>query len=1848
MKPVDSGRLLVPSSLRRVLPLALMAAGIAAFVLWRASPASAATFTVNSANDVDDGTCDLLHCSLREAINAANAAAGADTIGFAILGVGVQTIAPTSALPTITDPVTIDGYTQPGASENTLATGSDAVLLIQLDGSGSGSGTNGLTITGGGSTVRGLVINGFSKHGLELMTAGSNTVEGNFIGTNSAGTAADGNSGAGVFVNGVSGNTIGGTSPAARNLISGNNLNQSIGFAGIDITGTGNFVQGNYLGTNAAGNAAIPNARGGVIVRNNGNTIGGTASGAGNLVSGNTEHGIDLFGASNSVVQGNLVGTNAAGTAGLGNGRDGVRLVVGSNDQIGGTTPGVANVISANGWAGVHIFSGGTNTVQGNLIGTNAAGTADLGNGERGVFIEGSPNNTIGGTAAGARNTISGNNTHGVEIQGAAATGNTLLGNFIGTNSTGTAALGNTGAGVFVNGASNNTVGGTTPAARNVISGNNLNTSIGFGGVDIAGPDNFVQGNYLGTDVTGTAAIPNLRDGVFVRFESGNMVGGSAAGAGNLVSGNSEYGINIFAASNNTVQGNLVGTDAAGTADLGNGRDGVRVLIGTNNTIGGTTAGAANVISGNGWAGVHLFGGSTDLTTVQGNLIGTNAAGTADLGNSIDGVFIDASPNNTIGGTGAGAGNVISGNNSNGVSVQGASGNTIQGNFIGTDVTGTADLGNTVDGVRLAGVANTLIGGTESGGRNVISGNNSNGVYVEGCCGTNTIHGNYIGTNAAGTGDLGNSSYGVLILPAASGSSVNVGGAAAGAGNVISGNNLIGVQISGGGGPGNTIRGNYIGTNAAGTGDLGNSSDGIQIWNAPSNTIGGTAAGARNVISGNNNQGILISGAAATGNIVQGNYIGTDAAGTADLGNTNDGITIDVTSNTTIGGTDAGAGNVISGNNTNGVRIVLSNGTTVQGNRIGTNAAGTALLGNSQFGVYIDRAPSNTIGGTTAGAGNVISGNNNIGVLIEGLVADGNTVQGNYIGTDAAGTANLGNGAHGVFINGSSDNTIGGTAAGAGNVISGNNAYGVAISGGFNNAVQGNLIGTDAIGSSALANANSGVFILAHNTTIGGAQAGAGNTIAFNGGPGVTVGLGGGNVIRGNSIHSNGGLGIDLAGDGVTANDPGDGDTGPNELQNFPELVSASGAGTSVLVEGTLNSTPNTDFELDFYKNDECDPSLHGEGQTFLGSTTVTTDGSGNVSFSETVPGSLPAGKFVTGTATDPNGNTSELSLCTPPPPLVVTNANDSGAGSLRAAIQAANSTPGTNTIEFDIPGGDLTIDLASALPTVTQPVVIDGTTQPGYSGSPIVELNGAGAGATADGLRITAGGSTVRGLVVNRFGGDGIELLTGGGNTIRGNRIGTNVAGTTDLGNGSDGVRINGSAGNFIGGTGSGAANVISGNNSRGVAILGAGSTGNTIRGNKIGTNAAGTSGIANGVHGIGISLGASDNTIGGQGPNTIAFNGDDGVWVGAGTGNSIQRNAIHSNGGLGIDLGADGVTPNDTGDEDTGANELQNFPVLDAALSGSTSVLGSLDSAAETDYRLYFYHSPSCDPSGNGEGQTYLGSKVVTTDEDGLATFKATFNATVAVGRQITATAEDPQGNTSELSGCREVTLKPSLSIDDVTVDEGDAGTTAATFTVTRSGATGGSSTVNYATANGTAVAPGDYEATSGTLTFDPGDTSETIEVLVKGDTVDEANETFKVNLSGATDATISDSQGVGTINDDDPSPQISIDDVSMLEPDSGVVIMTFTVTLSNPSAQRVTVAYSTANGTAVVPSDYASASGTVSFGPGATTKTIKIGIKGDTTVEPDETFFVNLSGPTNATIADNQGQGTIQNDD
>jgi titin len=557
------------------------------------------------------------------------------------------------------------------------------------------------------------------------------------------------------------------------------------------------------------------------------------------------------------------------------------------------------------------------NVIQGNFIGTNPSGTRALGSG--GVILSGAINNLIGGTAPGEGNLISGFGDNVQLMDG--SSGNKIQGNKIGTDTTGTISLtlglAPFGNGVRITRANNNLIGGTEAGAGNLISGNPQDGVLFAPPIGISSTGNLIQGNKIGTDITGTVPLPNGGFGVELdRGANSNTIGGATDGAGNLISGNRSFGVIIGytqgLADNNFVQGNKIGTDITGTVALGNGDFSSGVVVeGAGNVIGGTSPGAGNLISGNAGDGVVLYLTTGPGNVVQGNRIGTNADGTKALGNGGAGVRVTGPTYSaTIGGTADGAGNLISGNGGDGVLINNPRSQFIpqpqpilvQGNLIGTDVTGQLPLGNGGRGVNIVEGYSDVIGGPSPGTQNSIAFNNGDGVFV-------------------------NSGSGELIR-----------------GNSIIANGGRGITIAAND---TTVQGNFIGTDVSGDLGLGNGSDGIAILNASNTMVGGTTSATANVIAANGGSGVLISGVNAKSNLIEGNFIGTDASATINLGNAADGVTIRGASNNTIGGMAAGAGNTIAFNGNDGVLVDTGTGNAILSDLIfSSDNLGIELINN--------------------------------------------------------------------------------------------------------------------------------------------------------------------------------------------------------------------------------------------------------------------------------------------------------------------------------------------------------------------------------------------------------------------------------------------------------------------------------------------------------------------------------------------------------------------------------------------------------------------------------------------------------------------------------------------------------------------------------------------------------------------------------------------------------------------------------------------------------------------------------------------------------------------------------------
>ena len=1240
----------------------------------------------------------------------------------------------------------------------------------------------------------------------------------------------------------------------------------------------------------------------------------------------------------------------------------------------------------------------GNNVVAGNFIGTNAAGLAAASNGA-GIYVQGGNTNTIGGTTAADRNVISGNDSVGLRVD---TLGNTVSGNYIGTDRTGLVDLGNAGDGVVVLGTSN-TVGGTAAGAENTISGN-TQAGVLFGG----GSTNTMQRNFVGPGADGVTGVPNGTGVIVQSFSDTNAIG--TPGNGNDIEGNTTDGIVIFDSADNTVESNSI---------IANGGDGIATGTGADDaTFGG------NSINLNSGLGIDL--GLDGLTP--------NDAGDADSGSNGLQNFPEV-------------GNVI---------VDSGGDATVE-LFLDSTASSSFDVGlytsSTCDG----------------------SGNGEGESFIT----TATVN-----TNASGDG--GSKLTGVTgIAPGdiVTATATSPGGDTSEFSACFTAKSSILVDTTADSGAG-SLRQGILDANSAGGADL------IEF------DITGLAPHTINPITAlpDITDLVTIDGTTEPDFTPPTRAIEIDGSGLPDNtlglhlasgsgGSTIRGLAVNRFTNASVVGDSVGL-------------AVDSDGNTIVGDYLGTDPVGATAAGND-IGLKVT-GNGNTIGSASAGDANVLSANESFGLLVNG--GDTNVVKGNLIGVGADGTTDLGNSNTGVSVQGTapSGNVVGGVAAGERNVISGNST-GVYIDGAATGTdLRGNLLGTNA--TETLARPNTLWGVLLENGTLTTVRD---NLIANSGTTGIRVstGSGSGNSFNQNRIRDTGGLGIDLAksGDGnnvVTANDTDDGDSGPNSLQNFP-VIDRAVVGNSgyTAIKGTLNSSASGTFTIEAFAQGACNASGNGEGATFLEDVTLSTDPGGDVTFEIAVPSGVAVGDAITTTATNSTtGNTSEFSACKTAEEGLVVNSAAAGGDNLCDAICTFSDAlddafaPGDDTILFDITGGAQTIEPVGPFGPVPPDTTIDATLQGGSTSTVKgITLDGSSAGAGADGLQL-GGGSDVSGLAIRDFDGDGIEASSND-NTVAGNYIGTNNGGTVDAGNGQVGVRVVSGSNNVIGGTSAAARNVISGNqhgiridtpgtevdgnyigvdrtgdvalpNLIGIHFIGGfggssvgGSTvgernvisGNTaegvlidssddniLRGNHIGVGATESTNVPNGGSGVQL-FGTTEGTqIGGLTPgqgNVIAQNGLDGVAVAQGADdNSIQRNRMRGNGGLGIDLDYqtdNGVTTNDTGDGDPGANGRQNFPAVTTATATASTdtVSGTLNSFAGATYRIEAFVSDSCDPSGNGEGTATFGApvEVTTNATTGNAPFEITSTG-IDPGDVVTTLAtHTATGSTSEFSACK-----------------------------------------------------------------------------------------------------------------------------------------------------------------------------------------------------------------------------------
>ncbi len=987
--------------------------------------------------------------------------------------------------------------------------GTDKSGAFALSNQGSGIYVSNSNVQLGGSDPADInVVSGNGRYGVFIERTGGGaytaTIQNNRFGTDRAGMTAVSNGSEGVIVKNYDETLV------KDNVFGGNGL-----WSALSLQGHGNstaVIQGNRVGTNVDGTSPIRNLGTGIYITGTNVLLGGASPDDMNVISGNGLHGVliesDVTHPYTATVLNNRIGSDIYGTDVITNAYEGVFIQNFTYAVVQG------NVLSGNGrWAALSLTGRGNSeaTVQNNMIGTDVTGSVLLGNINSGIYITGT-NILLGGDAAGQRNVVAGSGSQGIHIESAVPNtlSATIVHNVVGLDLSGTSAFPNTYNGILVIGVKD------VEIRDNLVSSNQENgISIEGRGVTTA----YVCGNNIGTNGSGNTALGNGGNGIYAT-QAKMFVGVTGSCAGNLISGNAYAGISLQSSENQqaVIQGNMIGTDATGEIDLGQRYDGVWVS-GVDLLFGGPNAQDGNLVSGNGSTGLVIENASGAL--VQNNLFGTNRGGVTAIPNGYHGVFLTNSHASTI------QDNILSGNDFDGL-VMGASSseNQVFDNMIGADVTGLYPLGNAERGIGLWGGAhhNNIY-------NNLISGNGAGIVLHDQGTDFNHVYGNIIGSDATGLNRMSNKGVGIAI---SNGANNMIGGSTADERNLISGNDDMGVSISGLYATQNVVVGNYIGVDISATFPISNYA-GIGVFSQAHETqIGGPAPGERNIVSGNEREGINVS---SYENQVVNNYVGSDATGSVAIGNGTTGIVLysSVTENV-LGGQNLVLNNLVVGSGQHpdggsGIGISSSDNV-VQGNRIGVDATGHYALPNRFEGISIGGGSRNMIGGDDPLQRNLISGNEKSGIAIwynvtEGVGSANNIIQGNYIGTDVAGSFAIGNGGAGIFVSGHA-NIVGGSLPGEGNLVSASGENGIVLGlaegiSATQNIIQGNYVGTDATGQIAIPNGDSGIALwdgVEHNL-VGGDVPEAGNLVAFNRDFGLFAGQGVGNSFAYNVVHDN-------------------------------------------------------------------------------------------------------------------------------------------------------------------------------------------------------------------------------------------------------------------------------------------------------------------------------------------------------------------------------------------------------------------------------------------------------------------------------------------------------------------------------------------------------------------------------------------------------------------------------------------------------------------------------------------------------------------------------------------------------
>ena len=1075
---------------------------------------------------------------------------------------------------------------------------------------------------------------------------------------------------------------------------------------------------------------------------------------------------------------------------------------------------------------------------------------------------------------------------------------------------------------------------GSTKSAGSTIKGLDLYDFSAGAGIYIETDNNVVESTYLGTNATGAATGLGNKYGLIIDGAQKNTIGGTSSSMLNLISGNMSDGILIENGSQlNTIESSFIGTDITGKVPLPNGTDmsglpnddGVLIDGSANNTLGapytGTSDATLLLISGNAQNGIEIDDGSTG-NVIENAFIGTDVTGTKALANSGDGILISGASGNTVGAPSAATSNttltVISGNTQNGIEIDpevihnvihNASDNQIENSYIGVTFFNafapSQNNGNKLDGVYIYDSSNNTVGAAASDALNVISGNGHNGVEIYGSTSTgDAVVNSYIGTDTTGTfsnKSLQNGIYGVLIDGNATQDTIGaISSQGSGsppvptdyAGNVISGNSLGGVVIESGSNllVANTIGAGVLPTGASVAPAIPNGGDGVLVSSTANNTLGANDIGSSISASVSGTSSTSSGGNLIAGNMAYGLAISDDTAANLIAANT-------------IGGTTANAAfNLLAGillsdsaNNTIGGCPLTS----TEGNVTGLGSSANLIRGNGGQGILIDYSSASSRGGNNTIEGNQIAANSLDGVLITGQLPTGtgnDQILGNFIGTNFFGTATfnaetglaLGNGLNGVDLQGIAANI-------QGNLISGNGLNGVNVGQPTNSTslpafsdltgttITGNKIGTNLSGESVVAigplsnaaipmgNVLDGVFL----DRVVGVQVGQESVKSPNIG---TVSIGGTAITGANLISGNLGRGIEIQGEQesipaqlntILYNIIGTDITGSKAFSPASNVTSGS-YNLGNLSDGVfLDNAPDTSIEFNLISNNR------GAGiHAVEGSITAP---AGSLMIAQNLIGTDGSGTKAEDAKKNALGNSSEgVFLDTVLGASVIQNVISGNRSDGIDLLQSQGVLVADDAIGTGLTGTEAGLGNASS------GVVLDQSSKNSIGGPSQDTLTG---GYVKFQQNIISG-NDASGIFIS-----GVSGTDASGNKVVGNYIGLDSSGNTALANSVSGIVISVADNNIIGGTGSGAMNVISGNQLNGIQVANS-STGNVIQGNEIGTNDGGNSAVGNTAEGI-LLINVPKNMVIG---NTISGNSADGVRIfgGSATGNQIQGNWI------------------------------------------------------------------------------------------------------------------------------------------------------------------------------------------------------------------------------------------------------------------------------------------------------------------------------------------------------------------